>query len=258
MDAGRNAHSFIGGRERRAGERTSSAESAAHTERTATRVPRQTRVCNSIHPSAYDIDDVAAVLRSGGLVLIPSDTTYILATMLLNNKQLSEGVAALFSLKKRKRHQAFPWIVKAPSDLEVFGCELSWDARQIARHIWPAPVTLVVRASSAVPKVLTRPDQTIALRMSSHPFVAGILQACDSSLIVSSANQHLRTIPENFSQINPTIMQSAGIVYEGIPDACQGISTIIDCTEGETRVVRHGCTPVARIEKAIGHRIASS
>lgn len=215
------------------------------------------RICNCVHPSARDIDDAVAVLCNGGLVLMPSDTTYIMATLLLRKNRLSNGIERLHTIKKRHRASAFPWLVGSWHQLEVLGCELSEDAVDIAAQLWPQPITLVVHASAAVPQALARPDETVAIRMTSHPLVAGIIHACGTPLIVSSANRHLHEVPKYFSQLNPRMIEAADLVFHGVPNLCHGPSTIIDCTEGETRVLRRGAVPLSQIEKVLGHRILS-
>ena len=219
------------------------------------------RICNCVHRSARDIDDAVTVLYNGGLVLMPSDTTYIMATQLLRKNKssngISNGIERLHTSKNRHRSSAFPWLVASRHQLEVLGCELSEDALEIATKMWPQPITLVVRASAAVPQALARPDQTVAIRMTSHPLVAGIIHACGTPLIVSSANRHLHEVPKYFSQVDPRMIEAADIAFNGVPNLCHGPSTIIDCTEGETRVLRRGAVPLSQIEKVLGHRILS-
>lgn len=213
------------------------------------------RPLNGAHPEAYAVDDAARMLRSGGLIMFPADTVYMMGTLPRVGSSASPGVERLYSLKARPRTQAFPWLVRDWHDLDVFGVNNCEDAYTLALAFWPGPLALVVQASSAVPRVLRRWDGTISLRMSAHPFVAGLIGAIGKPLVVSGANTHGLAAPRELCQIESHLIEACDITFDSAPDLCPGPATIVDCSEGEAYLIREGCVPAALIAQVVGHRV---
>lgn len=213
------------------------------------------RPLNGAHPEACAVDDAARMLRAGGLVMFPADTVYMMGTLPRVGSSASPGVERLYALKGRPRTQAFPWLVRDWHDLDTFGVNICEDAYALALAFWPGPLALVVQASSAVPKKLSRWDGTISLRMSAHPFVAGLIGAVGKPLVVSGANTHGLIAPRELSQTEAHLIDACDLVFDSTPDLCPGPATIVDCSEGEAYLLRDGCIPVELISQVVGHTI---
>lgn len=146
------------------------------------------------------IDGTAAVLRRGGLAIFPTDTVYVAASVARSGQALSGGIERLFQLKRRGRGPSFPWLVASAADLEVYGRDLTDEALMLATCLWPSGLTLVVRASSAVPRALAREDGTVALRCADSPIASGLLHACAAPLICTGANPHGVATPVTYDE----------------------------------------------------------
>ena len=88
----------------------------------------------------------AAVLRSGGLVVFPTETVYGVAASALSD----EGVDKLRRLKQSDAGRAFTVHIPEPQDISRFA-ELSiGGARRLADKAMPGPITLLVEVSADV------------------------------------------------------------------------------------------------------------
>ncbi|HET7481916.1 MAG TPA: Sua5/YciO/YrdC/YwlC family protein, partial [Actinomycetota bacterium] len=85
------------------------------------------------------IEEAAAVLRDGGLVVIPTDTVYGVACSPLSET----AVAAIFALKGRPTEKPLPVLGDGPDALAAVA-RFDEPAVGMARAYWPGPLTLVL------------------------------------------------------------------------------------------------------------------
>lgn len=124
----------------------------------------------------------ASVLQAGGVVLLPTDTTYGLAALATE----PDAVAQLFVLKRRPAERSIAVLV-ADLDQATELAELSEAEQAVADAFWPGALTLVLRRRSSVSPSLGKADGTIAVRRPAAPFVAA-LAADLGPLATTSAN----------------------------------------------------------------------
>jgi L-threonylcarbamoyladenylate synthase len=195
---------------------------------------------------------LAAVLRRGGLVAIPTETVYGLAANALDAKACRE----IFRAKGRPAND--PLIVHVldlahAEELAVFNDA----ARKLARLFWPGPLTLVLPKKPAVPGIVTSGSPTVAIRAPAHPLARRLLRLAGIPLAAPSANL--------FGYISPT---TAAHVIDGlgrrIPHVLDGgickvgvESTIVDLTNpAKPRVLRPGAVTVGQLQKVLGVPVA--
>lgn len=129
-------------------------------------------------------DEAARALADGNAVVFPTDTVFGLG--------VSVGAAAgpqlLYDLKHRDAGKPVAWLVEGPEALDVYGRDVPAYARRLAETFWPDGLTLVVRASDAVPAAFQSPAGTIGLRMPASEAALGLIRAAGCPLAVTSAN----------------------------------------------------------------------
>jgi len=176
--------------------------------------------------SAEAIYDATCILRSGGLVLYPTETFYALGAIPGN----AEAVERVFEIKGRDLGKPLPLIA---SDLQaVLGAASEWpeSAEALARMFWPGPLSMVIPAVASLPAVLHAKTGKIAIRISSHP-VATLLARASGGLIVStSANKAGESPPKSPGGISAELILSvealldAGNLPGGLPSAIVDVS----------------------------------
>lgn len=204
------------------------------------------------HPRAAAIDDAAKALAQGGLVLFPTDTVYSIGSLARAGENVSTGVDRLFRIKRRGRGPSFPWFIESREDLDVYGTGVTDEARTLADAFWPGGLSIVVRASAAIPRVLAREDGTVALRLSASPIVAALLQVCRAPLVTTGANVHGATPPISFDEVDKKILSKIDVALDARPSKCAGSATIIDCTSRTPRILRAGIVSREEIDEALG------
>lgn len=178
-------------------------------------------------PSDDVLDEIADVLRAGGVVLLPTDTIYGLHALAMDE----QAVARIRSMKERGDDKPFVIIASSVEQLEKLGATIP-DA---LRQIWPAPLTAIL-ASGA---------RTVAARVPDLPWLRTLLDRT-GPLVSTSANRSGQppiTTPEMLADElleRLDALLDAGS-REGQP------STIVDFTGDEPRVVREGDPGFAQI-----------
>ena len=142
------------------------------------------------HLGPEDVEEAAAILRSGGLVGIPTETVYGLGANGLN----PEAVAHIFEAKGRPQDN--PLILHIPSadHLERYCADIPQSAFDLARACWPGPLTMILKRRPIVPDVVTAGMDTVGMRCPSHPVCRAILQAAEVPVAAPSGNTSGRLV----------------------------------------------------------------
>lgn len=184
------------------------------------------------------------MLRSGGLVAFPTETVYGLGADARN----PDAVARIFVVKGRP--QDHPVIVHIPGIeyLQRWAREVPALALALARGFWPGPLTLILKRARGVADTITGGQDTVGLRVPSHPVAQALLRAFAGEerghrfdgVAAPSANRFGRISPTTAAHVRADLGGDVGMILDG--GACEvGIeSTIVDCSRGAPVLLRPG------------------
>jgi L-threonylcarbamoyladenylate synthase len=182
-------------------------------------------------------DDAARILRDGGIVLYPTDTLYGLAVDMTN----PEALAQLYELKGREKGKPVSFVVPDIDAIGTYGV-LNDAAQALAERFLPGPLTLVLEATSEVPKELA-PEGLVGIRIPDDPFCLALARALGRPYTATSANISgeltRATVPEILDQLG----RRASLIALAIDDGSRtgGIgSTVVAVRDGEARILREG------------------
>lgn len=202
---------------------------------------------------AAGVAEAARILRGGGLVAFPTETVYGLGA----DATSEAAVARVYRAKGRPAFNpliAHVATLAAAQEQGIFSSE----AALLAKSFWPGPLTLVVPlAAQATVCALARAGQdTIALRIPSHPAALALIAAAGRPLAAPSANRSGRVSPVAAAHVAQDIGGEIDLILDGGPCSLGLESTIIGCLEGPPRLLRPGGIPRAAIEAALGFSLA--
>jgi len=205
-----------------------------------------------VTPAVLEADDpdslerAVALLRSGEVVAVPTDTVYGLAV----DPRLPEAVERVFALKERPAAVALPILVGSAEQVEVVAGVLESAARGLADRWWPGPLTLVVPRKRGFDADLGGGPTgrwTVGVRWPDHPVVRALCLAV-GPLAVTSANPHGRPpattadeVAGAFAGAGPLAAVLDGGVCAGLP------STVVECRGPASRCLREGRIPWAEV-----------
>ncbi len=199
-------------------------------------------------PQRDVLHEAERVLVAGGVLVMPTDSVYGIGCAATPANPAHERI---FEIKRRDRAQTLPWLIADPSDLSVYGTDLPPYAIELAVRFWPGALTLVVRASDAVPPEYRAADGTIALRCPDSNLVRDLARKVAAPLATTSANTHGVAAATSGSGVEPRIVAAADLTLDAGPAPVGVASTIVGCTGATPQVYREGAISAAEIMSAV-------
>jgi L-threonylcarbamoyladenylate synthase len=197
------------------------------------------------HP---DIDEAAAALRAGGLVILPTETVYGLAA----DAGDARAVARVYEAKGRP---AFNPLIAHVADVAMARRIAIFDdrAERLAAAFWPGPLTLVlpIGDTAAVCDLARAGLDTVAVRAPAHPVAQALLQAFGGPLVAPSANRSGRPSPTTLADAVAETGAAAAVALDGGPCRIGLESTVVALLDAP-RLLRPGAVTRAEIEALIG------
>lgn len=194
----------------------------------------------------------ASILRSGGLVALPTETVYGLGANALD----AEAVARIFAAKQRPSwdpvivHIAGP--VRDNAMLQAVASDIPEAAQKLIDAFWPGPLTLLLPRTAVIPDAVTAGRPLVGVRMPSHPVAFELIRLAGVPVAAPSANV--------FGHISPTSAQHVLDDLDGRFDAIvdagpaqHGLeSTVLDPCQSPMVIYRPGAIPADRIRAVAG------
>ena len=181
-----------------------------------------------------------AALRAGEPVGVPTDTVYGLAADAAD----ADAVQRLFEMKERPSDLSIAILVSDRDAAETL-VDFTPQARGLAEHFWPGPLTIVAARTSTAPPHLGT-GTTIGVRLPDDDTMRAIAE--HGPLAVTSANLHGAPTPataQGVAELFPTL----SLVIDGGPRPGAS-STVVDMTGTAPVVLREGPISLAEIVAA--------
>jgi L-threonylcarbamoyladenylate synthase len=196
-------------------------------------------------PTGYA--EAARVLRSGGIVALPTDTVYGIGCAL----DAVRGIDRLFEAKRRPADRAIMLLLDTA---EQAGAVATWppSAAALTAAFWPGGLTVVVNQlpSANLPPELTGGRPTIGLRVPDHACPRA-LAAELGPLPVTSANLSGLPPARDAAEIREQLGDAVDCIVDGGPAHGGPASTVVDCTVHPARILRTGAIPEAAVLEAL-------
>jgi tRNA threonylcarbamoyl adenosine modification protein (Sua5/YciO/YrdC/YwlC family) len=194
-----------------------------------------------IRPHSIDqrrINEVVKILRSGGVVVLPTDSVYCFGCDVMNKKGL-ERMATLKGLKLNKAN--FSIVCFDFSSLSEYTKPFEKPVFKALNKALPGPYTFILNASAIIPKMFDSNKKEIGIRIPNNEIILEIAKALGNPLAVTSVHDEdeIMEYTTDPYEIHERFEKQVDAVIDG------GISlleptTIIDCTTGEIEIVREG------------------
>ncbi len=195
-----------------------------------------------------DIEAAGEIIKSGGLVVIPTETVYGLAASAYNDK----AVRHIYEVKGRPSDNPLIVHIADMEALPALVSELPEEAQKLAEAFWPGPLTMILKKSELVPNTVSGGLDTVAIRFPENETAQKIINAAGVPLAAPSANISGKPSPTSFKHV----FEDMNGKVEAIVKAgnCEvGIeSTIISLAGKKPRLLRPGRVTVNQLEAVVG------
>ena len=193
------------------------------------------------------LDEVAALLRAGGVMAYPTDTFYGLGA----NAYSAAAVEKIYALKHRDRGKPLSIVVADPEQARSSARDLPPSLDVLARAFWPGPLTLVLNAGPAFPPAMLGSGGTIAMRVPALPWLCDLLRRTGFPVTATSANLSGDGELDDPDAVRLLFEGRTDLIIDGGRTPGGAPSTIVDLTSGDPRLLRPGAVPWDRILAAL-------
>lgn len=200
-----------------------------------------------------EIRKAAEILRAGGLVAFPTETVYGLGADASNAK----AVARLYATKGRPSDH--PVIVHFASSASAFAWarDVPEPAQRLAHRFWPGPLTLILKRSALAHDFVTGGQDSVGLRVPSHPVARALLELFAGGVAAPSANRFGLVSPTTAAHVREDLGDEVDLVLEGGPSEVGIESTIVDMSGDTPVLLRPGHISQEDLESVLGTKVAN-
>ena len=199
-----------------------------------------------------DIARAANILKSGGLVALPTETVYGLGADATNDL----AVARIYEAKGRPQ---FNPLIAHVTDVHaaLTLAEFPAAALALAARFWPGPLTLVLprKAGCAVSLLASAGLPSIALRVPQHLLALELLREVGRPVVAPSANPSGRISPTTAEHVREGLGAKVEMILDGGPCAVGLESTIVSLLDTTPRLLRAGGLARDKIEEVLGRKL---
>lgn len=196
---------------------------------------------------ADDLTLASEIIRGGGLVAVPTETVYGLASNGLD----AEAVKHIYEVKGRPEQKPLPLMVAGDDAMEQCWTSVPPGTKLLAEKYWPGPLTMVMTAKPEIPEIIRAGGDTVALRCPDHPLTLELIKKSGTYLAAPSANPSGGESPKNAEDV---IRYFDGLI-DGVIDGGEcGIgveSTIVDLSVSPFKILREGAIPASELERTL-------
>jgi tRNA threonylcarbamoyl adenosine modification protein (Sua5/YciO/YrdC/YwlC family) len=192
-------------------------------------------------PAPRKLQPAVAALRKGGVIVYPTDTGYALGCAISSPR----GIARLRKLKgiHEKHDKPLTMLVNDLSAMARYG-HMGNQVFRVVRRLLPGPYTMVLRATSQVPRTMKNRGQEVGLRVPDHPVCRVLVELAGEPLLTGSVTG----AEDEFELEEPEELErrfgaDVQVVVDGGP-LWPDPSTVLRLVDDRIEVLRVGQGPV--------------
>lgn len=156
-----------------------------------------------------DIKECIDVLKTGGIILYPTDTIWGIGCDATNKK----AVAKIFKLKKRAEQKSMIILLSRVEDIQNYGKQPSAKIKELLTRN-EKPLTVIYPEAKNIAENLISSDGTIAIRVVQDLFCKALIESFGKPIVSTSANISGESSPHIFDEISTTIKNGADYIVE--------------------------------------------
>lgn len=187
-------------------------------------------------PQSRRVAEIVALIRKGGLVAYPTDSSYALGCHIGDKKAIDR----IHRIRRTDKKHNFTLVCSDLSEISSYARVDNWSYR-LLKSMTPGPYTFILEATRGVPKRLQNPQRrTIGLRVPDHPVVHAMLEALGEPIMSSTLQLPGDDLPlTDVHEINDRIGHQIELIVDAGPTGIVPTS-VLDLSGGTVEVLRAG------------------
>jgi len=185
------------------------------------------------------LGQAAEIIRSGGVVVVPTETFYGLAADPFHE----EAVRRVFQIKKRDESKPLPLIASDRSVVEDLIEPPDARVHELMARFWPGSLTILLRPRKPLSALLTSQEGSIGVRLPPICPARALAAKAGGLITATSANLAGDPDPSEVSMISPQVLEAVDLVIDLGPTPGGKPSTVVEPDGAELRIIRDGAIP---------------
>jgi tRNA threonylcarbamoyl adenosine modification protein (Sua5/YciO/YrdC/YwlC family) len=187
------------------------------------------------------IQQAVDILKSGGIIIFPTDTVYAMGCDLFHKKALNQ----LAAMKGEKLHKVnFSILCHDLSNLSDYVKPIDRSTFKLLKQNTPGPFTFILMANNDIWKLFDSKKKEIGIRIPDNKILLQMIEALGNPIATTSLHDEEDTFLDYFIDpyaIYERYMDNKNIemIIDGGHGRLEG-STVVDCTNGDYSIVRQG------------------
>ena len=171
-----------------------------------------TKILRIIDKTEYEdkLDEAAAIILNGGLVVFPTETVYGLG----GNALIDGAAKSIYAAKGRPSDNPLIIHIAHPENAEKYAhtTELYY---ALAKAFMPGPLTVIMPKRDCIPSSVTGGLDTVAVRCPSHPVAHALIEKCGVPIAAPSANISGRPSPTSAKYVEEDMLGRVDMIIDG-------------------------------------------
>ena len=204
-----------------------------------------------LKPSKESLDLACKLLKQGEVVGVPTETVYGLAGDCKN----SNAVKKIFQAKGRPQDN--PLIVHI-SNLKMLDGIVSYvpeDAKILAKHFWPGPLTMIMPKGKAVCDETCAGLDSVGVRMPSHPVAKELIERSGVPFAAPSANLSGKPSPTTAEDVFADMNGRIPLILDGGQCNAGVESTVLSLLQETPIILRPGVITQKQLEAVLHKKV---
>jgi tRNA threonylcarbamoyl adenosine modification protein (Sua5/YciO/YrdC/YwlC family) len=189
------------------------------------------------NPNTRDILKIVDILKSGGVIVYPTDTVYAIGC----DVNQAKAILRICQLKGKNPSKAnFSMICQDLSQVALYA-KMSNEVFKVMRRNLPGPFTFVLPATSKLPNVIVNRRKTIGIRIPNNYIIQAIVEELGNPIFTTSVKADDEVV--EYMTDPELIYERYGKQVDVVIDGGYGqnvASTVVNCTDGLIEIVRQG------------------
>jgi tRNA threonylcarbamoyl adenosine modification protein (Sua5/YciO/YrdC/YwlC family) len=188
------------------------------------------------NPQARLLKQACEIIRSGGVVVYPTDSGYAIGCQ-IDNKQALEQICRIRDIGKDHN---FTLVCRDMSELSNYAIVSNVSFRQLKNNT-PGPYTFILKATKEVPKRLQNPKRkTIGIRVPDNTIALQLLETLGEPLMSTTLILPGEDVAEfDPDEIRDKLEKQVGLIIHGGYLGEQP-TTVVDLSDGDAEIIRYG------------------
>ena len=198
-------------------------------------------------PEPAAIEEAAAALRAGKIVVFPTETVYGLGAHALD----ADAVQKIFDAKERPANDPLIVHIAHIGQVNQVAIGMPAGARKLALSFWAGPLTLILKKKPTVPDLVTAGLPNVAVRVPSHRVARALMEMSGIPIAAPSANRFSRPSPTTAAHVLEDLDGRVDLILDAGPTDIGLESTIVDFSVDPPVLRRPGGITLEQVQSLV-------